>query len=139
MFHSNIAIRHTKMEKGWLLLTSSERKGENDATIRGVGLILSPRSYKALASVESRNPCIMIATFIGNPSTGMVSYYIPTNVSSEDDVEGFHGTLTELVNYISKHVCRIQKLEKMQKRPGTMTIPTEMGSICWSSRESVGG
>ena len=57
--------------------------------------------------VENRNLSIMIAAFNGNPSNTMISCYSPTNISSEDDVEGFCGTLSGLVKYIPKYVCII--------------------------------
>ena len=42
-----------------MLLTSSAEKGENKAKTRGVNTVPSPRSYKALKSVENINPRIM--------------------------------------------------------------------------------
>ena len=36
IFHEEINIRHHKMGRGWMLLTSSAEKGSKNATIRGV-------------------------------------------------------------------------------------------------------
>ena len=41
VFHEEINIHHQKMGNGWMLLTSSAEKADNNATIRGVGFLLS--------------------------------------------------------------------------------------------------
>ena len=73
------------MKKGWVMITSSAEKAKNNSTIRGVGLLLSPKAHKALNSVETINPRILIATFNGNPAVTVISCYSPTNVSNVDD------------------------------------------------------
>lgn len=39
-------IIYKEMGKGWVLITSSAEKASNNATIRGVGMLLSPKAYK---------------------------------------------------------------------------------------------
>ena len=69
IFHEEINIRHHKMGRGWMLLTSSAEKGSNNATIRGVGILLSPKSYQVLNKIESINAGTIIASFNENPLT----------------------------------------------------------------------
>ena len=107
IFHEDINIRHENMGKGWMLLTSSAEKAENNSTIRGVGLLLSPKSYKALNAVEINNPRIMVASFNGNPCTTVISCYSPTNVTNEEEVIEFYHNLTDLTNAIPKHNVKI--------------------------------
>ena len=91
------------MKKGWVMITSSAEKATNNSTIRGVGLLLSPKAHKALNSVETINPRILIATFNGNPAVTVISCYSPTNVSNVDDREEFYAELSELTKAVPKH------------------------------------
>ena len=86
-----------------MILTSSAEKGSKNATIRGVGILLSPKSYQALNKIESINARTLIASFNGNPSTTVICCYSPTNTSDEDDVKDFYYDLTELAKAIPKH------------------------------------
>ena len=85
------------------MITSSAEKATNNSTIRGVGLLLSPKAHKALNSVETINPRILIATFNGNPAVTVISCYSPTNVSNVDDREEFYAELSELTKAVPKH------------------------------------
>ena len=73
------------MKNNWVLLTSSAEKALNNSTIRGVRMLLSPKAYKSLNSVETNSPRIMIASFNGNPAVTIISCYSPTGVSDEED------------------------------------------------------
>lgn len=84
------------MGKGWKLVTSSAEKAENNATIRGIGMLLSPNAYKSLLNIESICPCIMIATFNGNPKTSISSYYSLTNTFDEETAREFYSQLLTL-------------------------------------------
>ena len=85
------------------MITSSAEKATNNSTIRGVGLLLSPKAHKALNSVETINPRTLIATFNGNPAVTVISCYSPTNVSNVDDREEFYAELSELTKAVPKH------------------------------------
>ena len=85
IYHDDIELKYHDMKKGWVMITSSAEKATNNSTIRGVGLLLSPKAHKALNSVETINPRILIATFNGNPAVTVISCYSPTNVSNVDD------------------------------------------------------
>ena len=43
------------MTNNWVMLSSSAEKALNNSTIRGVGMLLSPKAYKALSSIETIN------------------------------------------------------------------------------------
>ena len=101
--HEDINIRYHNMGKGWIMATSSAEKGENNSTIRGIGLLLSPRAYKALQNIESITPRILIATFSGNPETTIITCYSPTNCSDEEVTSNFYGELTSLTKAIPRH------------------------------------
>ena len=94
ILHEDTVIRHHVLKNKWVLLTSSADKALNNATIRGVGMLLSPKAYKALNSVETISSRIMIATFNGNPAVTIISCYSPTNVSNAEDKDQFYSELT---------------------------------------------
>ena len=87
----------------WKLITCSAWKNDVNAAVGGIGMLLSNRAYKALASVEMITNRIMIATFYGNPKTTLICCYSPTNVSDESDVEDFYASLESLTRRIPKH------------------------------------
>ena len=70
-------------------------------------MLLSPRVLSSLNSVEKISPRIIIAIFIGNPHTSVISCYSPTNVSEEQDVIVFDDKLSSLVRSIPKHNVQI--------------------------------
>ena len=103
IFHDDIKLKFHDMKKGWVMITSSAEKGTRNSTIRGVGLLLSPKAHKTLNSVETINPRTLLATFIGNPAVTVISCYSPTNVSKVDDREEFYAELSELTKAVPKH------------------------------------
>ena len=46
---------------------------------------------------------MMVATFNGNPSATIISYYSPTNVSEETDLITFYNEPSSLLHSIQKH------------------------------------
>ena len=91
--HEDILIKEHDVGKGWKLITSSAWKNSINASIGG--MLLSPDAYKAMNSIESLSPRILVATFNGNPQT-VVSCYSPTNVQEEID-------LSSVARHIPKH------------------------------------
>ena len=51
---------------GWTLVSVSAWKNYVNATIRGEGILISPRALKPLNSIERIQPKMMVATFNGN-------------------------------------------------------------------------
>ena len=103
IYHDDIDLKFHDMKKGWVMITSSAGKATNNSTIRGVGLLLSPKAHKTLNSVETINPRTLIATFNGNPAVTIISCYSPTNVSNMHDREEFYTELADLTKSIPKH------------------------------------
>jgi len=102
-FHDDVLLKHHDMGNGWLLITSSAVKNAANASIGGVGLLLSPNAQKCLDNIESISPRILIASFNGNPKTSIICCYSPTNVSEEVDIDEFYGDLSTLTRQIPKH------------------------------------
>ena len=100
IYHPDEKTQHHDMGKGWMLITSSAEKADNNATIRGVGILLSPQAYGTLLNVESINTRIMVATFNGNPKTTFVACYSPTNVSEEIQAQEFYTQLQDTIRKI---------------------------------------
>ena len=46
---------------------------------------------------------MMVATFNGNPSTMIISFYSPPNASDETDLDAFYNELSSLVCNLLKH------------------------------------
>jgi exonuclease III len=101
--HDDTLIKEHNVGKQWTLITSSAWKNSMNASIGGVGMLLSPRAYKALNKVESITPRIMVATFNGNPEATIISCYSPTNVHDESEVEKFYHELSSVTREVPKH------------------------------------
>ena len=103
IFHDDCILKHHDMGKRWLLATSSAIKNSINASIGGVGLLLSPKAKKSFNNIESITPRILIATFKGNPKTSVICCYSPTSVSDKAKVENFYNDLSSLTQQIPKH------------------------------------
>ena len=101
-YHDNLVTKEHTFGH-WKMITSSAWKNRANASIGGVGMLLSPSAYNSLNSIEMITPRIMVATFNGNPATSIISCYSPTNVSDESEVENFYQELTSLTRNIPKH------------------------------------
>ena len=96
-------MEYKDVGKGWTLITSSATKNNINATIGGVGMLLSPKAIKSLNKIEKICPRAIIATFNGNPETTIISCYSPTNVADEDIVTQFYDELSSLIRDVPKH------------------------------------
>ena len=88
-------------------ITSSATKAENNATIGGVGKLLSPKAYQSICAVEKINSRIIIATFNGNPLATVISCYSPTNSTDEELAIEFYSNLSSLIRDIPKHNVKV--------------------------------
>ena len=107
IYHDDVNIKYHDIGKGWVLVTSSATKAENNATIGGVGLLLSPKAFKSVCAIENIDSRIIIATFNGNPLVTIISCYSPTNSADEDLAIEFYSNLSSLVRDIPKHNVKI--------------------------------
>ena len=60
-------------------------------------MLVGPQALKSLNSIKKIHPRMMVATFNGNPSATIISYYSPTNVSEETELIAFYDELSSLV------------------------------------------
>ena len=85
------------------LITSSATKNSINATVGGVGFLLSPRILKSLLSVEKVNSRISILHVNGNPRLSVISCYSPTNCSADGDKADFYHVLSRTISKVPPH------------------------------------
>ena len=85
---------------GWLFVTASSWKNSVNASIGGIGILLSPRAQKSLNQVEKISDRIIIASFNGNPKASVVCCYSPMECSDEQDAITFYTELSSLIRMI---------------------------------------
>ena len=95
-------IKYHDTGNGWTLATVSAWKNSVNATVGGVGILIGPRAFKSLNSIERIQPRLMVATFNGNPRATIISCYSPTNVSEETELVAFYSEISPLVRSIPK-------------------------------------
>ena len=66
-------------------------------------MLIEPRAFKTLNSIEKIQNRMMAATFNGNPRATIISCYSPTNVSEETELVAFYDEQSSLVRSIPKH------------------------------------
>ena len=102
-YHPDLDLKYNDVGRGWTLISASAWKNSTNATIGGVGILLSPKAMKCLNNIEKISPRIVAATFNGNPATTVISCYSPTNTSDEQDVITFYDELSALTHHVPKH------------------------------------
>lgn len=103
LYHENEILKYHEASKGWALITSLTCKNSINATVGGVGMLLSLSALISLISIEKTLPRIMIANFSGNPSTTVILHYSPTNVSKENNILDFYKELSVLARVVLKY------------------------------------
>ncbi len=106
IYHNDIELRY-KQINAWTLITSSAEKNSANASIGGVGMLMSPKAYKALNSMSKICPRIIKANFNGNPVTTVISCYSPTNCSDDRTRTSFYSNLTYTIKSIPNHNVKI--------------------------------
>ena len=89
--------------EGQYLVTSSAWRNEAQASVGGVGLMLSPKARKALRKVTPITNRILVAEFDSNPVTTVIVIYAPTNVSPENVSEEFYEEFGGVIRDIPRH------------------------------------
>lgn len=102
MLH-DIEIDYKQTSEDYTLVTSSATKNSVQAAVGGVGFLMHKRARSCLTSVNSTNPRILTATFMGNPATTIVSCYSPTNCSEEEDIAAFYDNLADTLRSTPAH------------------------------------
>ena len=106
--HSELELKYYDTGNGWTTHVSiSAWKNSVHATIGGVKMLLSPRVWKSLISIEKAQPRLMCAIFNGNTSTAIVSFYSPTNSIDKTDITTFYDGLSSRARHIPDNVLII--------------------------------
>ena len=101
-FHEDIDIKYSDYGR-WTLITSSATKNSINATVGGVGFLISPKAKASLNFVSKISSRIITATFNSNPILTAVSCYSPTNCADVADVENFYDELSDFLDKVPKH------------------------------------
>ena len=88
---------------GYQLVTSSALKNISNASIGGVGLLLSNRAFENLLSVDKISSRIIVAELDGNPKVTVISCYSPHNSAPETEVDDFYNELRAIVEHVPAH------------------------------------
>ena len=86
------------MSSGNTLITSASSAENSNASVGGVGTVVSNGSFNCLLSAENISP-----RFSGYPQTTYICCYSPHNQSPEEDVLNFYDQLSEVMRQISAH------------------------------------
>ena len=95
-------FRFTCLENHYLV-TSSARRNDVQATVGGVGMLLSGRAKKALSDIRSFSLRVLVANFAGSPATTTTVAYSPTNVSDINEIENFYEHLRAAIRSTPSH------------------------------------
>ena len=85
------------------LITASATKNSVNASVGGVGFLLSPRVQKSLLSVEKIGSRIIILHINGNPRLSVICCYAPTNCSDDEDKTVFYRSLSRTIASVPPH------------------------------------
>ena len=102
-FYHPVDILKYHQVGSYQLVTSSASKNSSNASVGGVGFLLSSKASNNLLGVESISTRIMVLELEGNPKTTVMCVYSPHNASPEDEVEDFYTTLRSTVEQVPLH------------------------------------
>ena len=85
------------------LIMASATKNSVNATVGGVGFLVSPKAQKSLLSVEKINSRIILLHLNGSPNITVICVYAPTNTSEASDKASFYASLSRTVASIPPH------------------------------------
>lgn len=91
------SLLQEKISNYTFVIASAEKNSIN-ATIGGVGLLLSIRALRACRGIVKHSELIVTMTLIGNPETTISSCYRPTNIlGNEEEVIQFYKELSVVI------------------------------------------
>ena len=102
-YHPDDETQYHKKQLNHQLLTASCWKNQVNASVGGVGFLLSAKAQECLSKIEKVSSRIMVAEFHSNPTTTIVSCYSPTNCSPEDEVDEFYNDLRSVCDNTPPH------------------------------------
>ena len=102
IFHEE-PVKYHKLSSEYTFITSSSSVNNSNASVGGVGTVVSNHSINCLLSAETISPRILVLTFSGNPETTHICCYSPHNQSPEEEVLDFYDQLSEVMRQIPAH------------------------------------
>ena len=96
-------IKYHNLSSEYTLITSSASVNSSNASVGGVGTVLSKLSINCLLSAEHISSRILVLTFSGKPETTHICCYSPHNQSPEEKVLEFYEKLSEVMRQIPAH------------------------------------
>ena len=100
-FHQE-SLRFERIDS-YQLITASATKNSCNASVGGVGFLLSPRVQKSLLSVEKISSRIILLHINGNPRLTVICCYSPTNCSEATVKDEFYNKLSRTCSSIPRH------------------------------------
>ena len=101
-YHPDDTLKYHQADP-YQFVTSSASKNSVNASVGGVGFLLSPKASNNLLSVESISSRILVIELEGNPKTTVICVYSPHNSSPVGEVEDFYATLKTTVEQVPLH------------------------------------
>ena len=101
-YHPDDLLKYHKADS-YQLVTSSSWKNSANASVGGIGFLLSPTALNNLLTVESISPRILLIEIEGNPKTTVICAYSPQNSRPVQEVEDFYSTLRATIYQVPLH------------------------------------
>ena len=101
-YHDQNPIKYHTADT-YQLVTSSSWKNSMNASVGGVGFLLSSAAISNLIHVETISPKILLIELEGNPKTTIINAYSPHNASPVNEVEEFYSILKSTVEQVPAH------------------------------------
>ena len=96
-------VYNDEIGDGWLFFTASSWKNSVNASIGGIGILISPRAQKYIYQIEKKSDRIIIESFNGNRKASVACCYSPTKCSDEQEAIKFNAELSSLKRMIPNH------------------------------------
>ena len=87
----------------YILITSSCWKNSINASVGGIGFLLSSKVKENLVKTEPITPRIFLLEFSGNPKLTVLCVYSPHNESPEHEVDQFYSDLRSVLENVPPH------------------------------------
>ena len=101
-YHPDDLLKYHKADS-YQLVTSSSWKNSANASVGGIGFLLSPNALNNLLTVESISPRILLIEIEGNPKSTVICAYSPQNSRPVQEVEDFYSTLRATIDRVPLH------------------------------------